>query len=160
MLKLIGAAVIAIACAFAVTELARQNKKRTSECEGFLELLRLIRTRIADFSEPLASIYTDFSNPALDSVGFTAALAHGDFAAALEACRERLSLDCESFEMLCSFARELGMSYRSEQLSSCDRYIAELEARRAYSRTESTRKTKLACSLTVTFGLMLIILLV
>lgn len=160
MLKLFGAAVVAVACAIAVIEISRHNQRRLAECDGFLELLRSIRTRIADFSEPLDVIYSDFSSPVLDEVGFTAALARGDFASALDECRDRLALDRESVDLLRSFAGELGMSYRTEQLSSCDRYIAELEKLRSYSRTESVRRTKLACSLTVTFGLMLIIVLV
>ena len=151
---------LAVACAIAVREMSRQNSRRLAECEGFLDLLRLIRARISNFSEPLDAIYSDFSNPALDALGFTAALSRDGFAAALDECRERSALDRETMTLLCAFARELGMNYRTEQLASCDRYIAELEGRREYSRTESARKTKLACSLTVTFGLMLIIVLV
>ena len=60
---------------------------------GFIRLIRFIGTRIECFSQPLMTVYADFSDPALDSCGFTGALREDGFTTALCRCRDELCLD-------------------------------------------------------------------
>lgn len=159
MIKLIGATAVALACLIATREFILQGRRRRAESEGFLSLLRFIRMQIGSFSAPLASIYGEFHDPALDALGFTDALAEGDLRSALERFRGRMSVGARVSEILDAFASELGGGYREEQIESCDRYIAELGEEVSSVRVESERGARLACSLTVTFALMLIIVL-
>ena len=159
MVRMVGVSVIALACVLASRELLTKNGRRRAECEGFLTLLRSIRRQIGSFSAPLDAIYAEFSHPSLDAVGFTEVLRARGFAAALEESEGRLSVDGDVRLLLSAFSSELGVSYREDQLACCDRYIAELEDMLSSVRSEGTRRTKLACSLTAIFGAMLIIML-
>ena len=160
MIKIIGAVAIAIACFFAVREMFDHGRRRLAECEEFIGLLRHIRTRIGSYSAPLEAIYSDFDSEALARVGFADSLAQKGFGGALEECADRLAVGDEVLLALRNFSSELGCSYREDQLASCDYYISELERALSECRGESSKRTKLAGTLTVTFGLMVIIVLI
>lgn len=133
--------------------------RRVRQTEGFLFLLRHIRTGIVCFANPVEDIYSGFENPALETCGFLPALRTGGFAHALYACRERLYLEEEELRTLHAFSEEVGKSYSHEQAVICDYTIGEMEKALQRRQEEAPRRARAARSLTMCGGLMLLLLL-
>lgn len=133
--------------------------RRVRQCEGFLLLLRHIRAQITCFRTPIEQIYAGFENEALRQAGFLAALQKGGFSPALADCRAQLLLEAEEYKLLHAFGQEVGRSLTGEQAALCDYTIAELEKALAHRREEAPRRIRAARSLTLTGGLMLILVL-
>lgn len=135
------------------------EEKRVRQTEGFLLLLRYMRTRISCFRTAREDIYASFENRALSECGFLCALrAHG-FAAALERMRPQLYLDEEELLLLSSFGEELGQGYSEEEVILCEGAIKEMEQAMEKRRSEAPRRTRVAHSLVMTGGLALVFLL-
>ena len=136
---------------------SRLEEKRVRQTEGFLLLLRYMRTRISCFRTAREDIYASFENRALSECGFLCALrAHG-FAAALERMRPQLYL--EELRLLSSFGEELGQGYSEEEVILCEGAIKEMEQAMEKRRSEAPRRTRVAHSLVMTGGLALVFLL-
>lgn len=138
---------------------SRVERGRVRQAEGFLLLLRHIRTQIACFRTPVGEIYAGFENRALASCGFLAALRRDGFAAALRECRPGLYLGSEELALLAAFGDEVGKSYCEEQLALCDYTVGELESLFTKRRDEESGRTRVAHSLVITGSLMLILIL-
>ncbi len=133
--------------------------RRVRQTEGFLLLIRYIRTQIACFRPTLGEIYDSFENRALLECGFLAALRERGFSSALRDTRPALYLDEEELKLLATFADEIGRSYSSEELALCDYTAREMEKAMEKRREEAPRRTRVASSLMMTGGLALVFLL-
>ena len=159
ILKTAGAVLLFAVTLYISLQYTVMERRRLLQAEGFLLLLRHIRTQIACFSDPLPEIYASFENRALSDAGFLTAVREEGMAAALSTCRDRLYLTEEETRSLSVFAEELGKSYRSEQISLCDSYIAEWERGYDDGKKEMPRRARLGRSLLLTGGLMAVIVL-
>ena len=159
MLRVIGSLLLLGSFTYLGCHMAGVEGRRVRQTEGFLLLLRHVRTGIVSFANPIQQIYGSFANEALESCGFLAALRTGGFAHALRACRDGLFLEDEELRTLATFAGEVGKSYSREQAVICDYTIGELEAALRRHREQAPRRARAAGSLAVCGGLALLILL-
>lgn len=134
-------------------------KEEMRRFEGFLKLARLIRSRIECFRQPLASIYADFEDEALEACHFCEALRQGDFLLALSKTKDDLGLRPALIDLLADFGGELGKSHAEDQLRHCDRCIGQMEETLAVLRAESADKIRLSRALSLALAAMVTILL-
>ncbi len=159
ILKSAGAVLLFALTLYISLQYTVMERRRVLQAEGFLLLLRHIRTQISCFSVPLPEIYASFENRALSDAGFLSVLQAEGLSAALSACQAGLYLEEAEARSLQSFAEELGKSYRSEQIALCDCYIAEWERGYDDRKKEMPRRARLGRSLLLTGGLMAVIVL-
>ena len=129
ILKLFGSALL-LAVGMAVAyQNARREKQRLEVLDAWIALLRFLRNQIDCYLRPLEEILADPNAPTIP---------HGEPDAvptlpALLAASTPL-LEPEGERLLAAFVREIGTSYRREQVRRCDAYLTalgELRARQA-----------------------------
>lgn len=139
---------------------SRMQNGRQMRLECFLLLIRFIESEISCYQTPLDDIYRKFEGEALEKCGFLAVLRERGMREALKECRSALCFSDEEYRLLELFACELGKSYREEQLRGCEYYRRMLENYCHEGRQELPARLKLCRSLTVTGGLLLVLLLI
>ncbi len=160
LFKIFGTLTLLIITAYLCYEASSLEAKRVRQTEGFLLLLRHIKAQISCFCAPTDDIFSSFENESLSAIGFLQKLKEGDFCSAVHSCRDKIYLDEEEINLLTAFGRELGKSYRQEEIEGCGYYIGELESAYAKKREEQPKKSRLYRSLVLTGGLMLIIVFI
>lgn len=138
---------------------SRVQNERQARLECFLQLFRFIETEISCYQTPLADIYARFEGEALDKCGFLSCLREKGMAEALVLCRASLTLSDEEYALLADFAGELGKSYRDEQLRGCEYYRRLLEKYCDEGRRALPARLKLCRSLSLSGGLLAVIIL-
>ena len=159
MLQWIGGALLFGSACCLGWHYAGIEEGRVRQTEGFLLLVRHIRTRIVCFCDPIERIYADFQNPALEACGFLPAMRAGGLADALQACKDRLYIGEEEMRTLAAFGAELGKSDTTAQAAVCDYTMKEIEAVLHRRKEEAPRRARAARSLGVCGGLARVILL-
>ena len=154
--KLIGLALLLCSGVLASMILSRFEQKRYKQAEGFLALLRHIRLQIDCFSLPVSRILATLPTQISEMTAIPRAAR--DFGELLEGTS--LLLPEEMCELLTSFGRDLGGSYREDQLRCCDYYITRFAPHCERMRTELSRRTKLALLLPLALALSLALLLI
>ncbi len=137
--KVFGAVLVLFSAVVWGVARIKEGRAQRARAEAFLLLLRHIRTQIDCFSMPVCEILKNADPTLLAACGATAPPA--DFGTLLGVGQEELSPEARA--VLVAFARELGTTYRTEQLRLCDRHIGELEAVCAAARGEALRREKL-----------------
>lgn len=127
LLKIVGAVIVAV-CGIVGTYTLNSSAKRSLEqIEGFISLVRHIRSQIECFSMPLPTALERCSDEVLAKCGYKGAKTVKSISELLESCSEE---DAESGKLMREFAASIGRGYRTEQLTLCDYYIGLLETRR------------------------------
>ena len=157
LLKWCGSFMLLILTLYLCYEASAMERRRVRQTEGFLLLLRHIKSQISCFCTPVRDIFFSFENDSLERTGFLSEAKKGDFVSALNSCRDKIYLDGEEINLLLAFGEELGKSYRDEEIKNCDYYIRELENLYSKRREEQPNKSRLYRSLVLTCGLMVII---
>lgn len=138
---------------------AETVKEELRRLEGFLKLARLIRSRIECFRQPLAAIYADFEDEALEACGFIPALRQGDFLLALAKTKDALGLRPALIDLLADFGSELGKSPTGDQIRHCDRCIEQIEEALSALRAAGADRIRLSRVLSLALAAMVTILL-
>lgn len=133
---------------------------RQKRLECFLQLIRFIESEISCYQTPLDDIYRRFDGEELEKCGFMTVLREKGMGAALAERRGALCFSDEEYRLLVDFSGELGKSYREEQLRGCDYYRRMLENYCNEGREALPARLKLCRSLTVTGGLLLVVLFI
>ncbi len=102
-------------------------KRSLEQIEGFLALVRHIRSQIESFSMPLPTALERCPAEVLAKCGCKSGEIKRSLSELLEACAEG---DAESGRLMRDLAANIGRGYRAEQLILCDYYIGLLETRR------------------------------
>lgn len=136
--------------------LALFEQRRASQAEGFLSLLRHVRMQIDCFCLPVSKILARLDRGLLTDCG--APEGARDFPALL--LQTKLWLPDEACTLLADFSKDLGTSYREEQLRCCDYYIARLNPICEKLRAELPRRIRLAWLLPIALCTALILLLI
>ena len=150
MTKILGALLILLAGGGMAVTLAGFEKKRLSVLDGWLELLTHIRGQIDCYLMPLDDILNASDTELLRACGGNGkcrslrALFQASFP----------YLDRESRRLLSSLLREIGSSYREEQLKRCDFYLDALRMRREkiFEELPSRLKTGVTISICTALG--------
>ena len=136
--------------------LASFHKKRCRQAEGFLALLRYIRLQIDCFSLPVERILATIDDELRADCRVPENA--GDFPALLAGTHLLLPLEMQ--ELLASFCRDLGTSYREDQLRCCDYYLSRLSPYCTRIREELPRRIKLSLLLPTALTAALLLMLI
>lgn len=122
-IKLLGSLLIVCAGGMAAATVARFERRRLSVLDAWIDLLIHVRGQIDCYLLPLDEILAS-----ADKTLLTACSPSGQTDSLAELLQGALPyLDAEGRRLLSSLVRELGSSYREEQIKRCDYYIHALQ---------------------------------
>lgn len=159
MMRIIGIILICAAAAGSGLLYAAALNEEYGKMLGFVRLIRFIGTRIECFSQPLMTVYADFSDPVLDACGFTAALREDGFTPALCRLRDTLCLDDAVFGLLSEFGDGLGKSFSDDQVKHCARYADMLSEKASELERSLPGRKKTALAVSASLAVMAAIIL-
>ena len=159
MLRIGGAALLLAASLLLAVTLSRGEEKKLRRSEGLVLLVRHIREEVRCFRRPLPEIYDSFSHAALEECGFLSVLRREGLAHALKEMADALTVSNEEKRALLAFARAVGNGQTEGQIRLCDYTLAELEKMLAKRREEAPRRTRVLQTMSISGGLMLLVLL-
>lgn len=131
------------------------ERRRVTQAEGFLRLLRAIRVQIDCFSLPVPHILSTCDSALLHDLG--TAVVPQSLPQLLASTR--LYLSPEICLLLSEFAGRLGTGYREEELRSLDYYIARLSPYCEGLRRELAKRERMALLLPPALSVALALLL-
>ena len=155
LLKLFGCALIMLSGVVSAAFLNRAESERLKRLDALIELLRFIRREIDYFCVPINEIFKRADIDLLKSCGV-----HGtvtDFESFISSLTPEP--DVEIKNALTSFSRELGVSYREDQLKNCDLHINSLVSIRDKAFAENKKNKKLHTTLCISAAAAVVILL-
>lgn len=147
--KLIGALLILGVGAVSAVSAAKYEKRKLSVSDAWIDLIFYIRGQIDCYLTPLADILSSGESALL-----RACLSNGDETDLSAILRSSsVYLDGESKRLLESFVREIGTSYREEQVRRCDYYITALREQRERIARDAPVRIRLAVTLCLCIAL-------
>ncbi|MBQ3063531.1 MAG: hypothetical protein IJC99_01845 [Clostridia bacterium] len=133
------------------------ERRRVTQAEGFLSLLRFFRWQIDALAEPIPQILADCDATVLSACGWQESARPATLDALLGGVTLYLSEDI--CRLLYDFAGSLGTVYREEQLRGCDYHLARLSPYCEKLRQELPKRERMALFLPIAAALCLILLL-
>ena len=154
-IKLLGVFLILLSGVSGVAYTARAERKRLAVLDAWIELIRLIRGQIDLFLMPLDEILGTADKRIFSVLGVQGS--HVDMQALLASSAPYLEKDCHRH--LTTLVRELGGSYREEQLRCCDHCLVQIQAAREElgKHLPARLKTKGAMILCAAMGVALLL---
>lgn len=139
LIKTIGVGLILTAGSFAAYSAVRYEKHKLSVLEAWIDLIFHIRGQIDCYLMPLDEILACADRELLLSC--MCHTPHPDLKTLLASSSPYLGGECK--RLLTAFVREIGGSYREEQLRRCDYYINALRAIRDKLAADLPARVKL-----------------
>ena len=155
-LKTVGLLLLLSSGALASFTLSRFEQKRYRQAEGFLALLRHIRLQIDCFSLPVSRILTTLPHKICEEAALPTNAQNFEELLA----NTTLLLPEDMCDLLAAFGKDLGASYREDQLRCCDYYITRFAPHCERIRAELTRRVRLSILLPLALALSLVLLLI
>lgn len=140
LIKTIGVGLILTAGSFASYTAVRYEKKKLSVLDAWIDLIFHIRGQIDCYLTPLDEILACADRDVL--LACMCRTPHPNLKTLLDSSSPYLGGECK--RLLTAFVREIGGSYREEQLRRCDYYINILRAIRDKMATELPARVKLS----------------
>ena len=168
MLKWIGA-ILCFLTSLSLGWMAGKNeRKRTEECEAFLELFIYIQNQVGYFLAPTKLMYKNFHHEVLRKTGFLDALcAHESdevyfdvWENALESPRKNLNLSDDQFEIVRSFGACIGKSNEELQIKHLEYYTKALRKETEKQKMQMQKNIKLYRTLGFSVGAAILILVI
>ncbi len=155
MIKLFGILLILCVGGFSAVNAVRYEKRRINVMDGWLDLMFYIRGQIDCYLMPLNEILIGSDRKLLDACMSP----HNatDLNAILHA--SAVYLDGDAKRLLESFVREIGSTYREEQVRRCDYYMTALRSQREKLSAELPMRLRLTVTLCICITLGTAILL-
>lgn len=145
LIKLIGGGLILSAGVAAAYGTVRFEKQRLSVTDAWIDLIFHIRGQIDCYLKPLDEILTCADREILQ--GCMCRTPHPDLKTLYQASEPYL--DEEARRLISGFIKEIGGSYREEQLRRCDFYINALRTIRQKIADDLPARTKLRITLSL-----------
>lgn len=142
-LKLIGGGLIVSAGGFAAYTMAHAERRRLTVLEAWIDLILFIRSQIDCYLMPLDEILSKSDEAILRACACRTP--HPSLPSLLASSRSYLGE--ESGRLIASFVKEIGGSYREEQLRRCDYYITALRTERNKLAESLPSRIRLSVSL-------------
>ncbi len=155
LLKLFGAGALLAAGGFFAYSFIRYERHRLTVSEAWIDLILYIRAQIDCYLTPLDEILAGADRELLD-----ACMCHDpapDLRTLLACSTPYLNSECR--RLIEGLIRELGSSYREEQLRRCEYYAHALEAHRDAIAKELPARIRLVLTLSLTAVIGIAILL-
>lgn len=154
-LKMLGGTMVIGAGSIAACYLAAHERKKLTVLDAWIDLIFHIRGQIDCYLMPLDEILACADSSILK--GCMCRTPHPDLPALLQTSSPYLSE--EPKRLLTAFTKEIGGSYREEQLKRCDYYIHTLRAIRQKVAEELPARIKMTISLCICASIAAAILL-
>ena len=142
-LKWLGVGVMLGVTAYSALRTTRAERARLALLDAWIALLYYVRGQIDCFSLPMDEILCRADKSLLAELGHTGGQAR--LSVLLE--RTALRLDKDTRRTLEVFLRELGSTYREEQVRRCDHYLGQLQAGRERLAAQLPARIKLCVTL-------------
>ncbi len=134
------------------------EKRRVTQGEGFLALVRFLRWQIDTLARPLPDILAACESSVLAACGWQSDLPPADFHSLLDGAE--LCLSEEICTLLYEFANGLGATYREEQLRACEYLLTRITPYCDTLRRELPKRERIAVFLPIAATVALILLLI
>ena len=144
-LKLLGGGLLIAAGGFSAHTVSGFEKKRLSVLDAWIDLIFYIRGKIDCYLMPLDEILSSADQELLKAC--MCSDPHPTLRALLD--RSSVYLTEEPKRLLNAFVKEIGSSYREEQLRRCDYYIQTLRSEREKIAKELPARLRLSVSLSL-----------
>ena len=154
-MRILGAALLFAAALLLCRMMGEYERRRLTETEEMLRLLRAIKGGIAAGNLPLREIYLMHQSPPLTQCGFLPALRQGK---SYEQALSLTMLPSALQARLAAFGAALGRGRREQETELCDYYARELEAALETARLQGAVRLRSRRTVTVTAALMLAVL--
>ncbi len=153
--KLLGACLLGVVGIVSAKIAVSRIKTQLCMTDAWVDLIYLIRTEIDCYLRPIDEILADADEKLLQRAG------GGRSADTLDKLLNGAKpyLSAETVQLLEAFVRELGTSYRTEQLKRCDHYIGTLQKQRDLLAAALPSRIKLYSALCICGALGAVILL-
>ena len=135
--------------------LAKFERARCLQAEGFVDLIRNVRLQIDCFGTPIAKILSTLDERLYTALGAPRDCA--DLTALL--AQTPLLVERDFSKLLRDFAASLGTGYRDEELRFCDYYLERLAPLAQKTRNELEKRIRLSLILPPALSAALILLL-
>lgn len=155
--KLVGALLLAVSAARGAYVMNQRASLSLKQAEGWLALLRYIRTQVDCFALPIPRILSQCDLSLLTACGYGKEERPRDLEQLLCDCDLR---DGEVRGIVGAFVGEFGKGYREEQLRSCEYYRELLSARRASLAEQLPARKRVTSTLWLSGALATVILLI
>ena len=159
MLKLLGALLIFFCGAALAASLNAGARNALIQTEGFIELVRRLRSDIDCFSMPIPLAISRFPDTLFEKCGLQFEACDGVRAFDDLICNCDMAYE-ELRDIMDSFALHIGRGYKLEQLAICDRTVERLEAHRLHLANQLPAKQKTNGTLCLCGALAVVILIV
>lgn len=148
-MKIIGSILIVLASIFSSYYYEKNHKCDISKIENLIELINYIKSKIEYYSLPIEEILKNYDNKS----------------PWIEMLINRETIDAKNFNEntkndILNFFFSIGKGYKKEQLSLCEYTIRNLNKELERMKTEFIKKTKIYRSLSLFFGVGLVILII
>ena len=146
----------------------RNERKRTEECEAFLELFVYIQNQVGYFLAPTKLMYQNFHHAVLEKTGFLNALCAHEadevyfdvWENALKASRQNMNLSEEQLEIVRAFGSCIGKSNEELQLKHLEYYTKALQKETEKQKMQMQKNIKLYRTLGFSAGAAILILVI
>ena len=155
--KIVGALLLGLGGASCAYLSCQQASYALRQAEGWLSLVRFVRTQVDCFSLPLPQILQRIDPSCLRACGYRGEEVPRSLSALLSSCE---ICDREVGRIAERFAGDFGKGYREEQLRSCDLYCELLSERRDALAEQLPAKKRVSSTLWISGALATVILLV
>lgn len=157
MFKTIGL-IIVFFCSLGIGAYSASTKKKAlKQMEELLHFIRFIRLRIDYFNSTLDNIYTSYTPESQSMITFIDSLQKNGWSDTLKD-DQNIKLSKYHTKLFSEFGEILGKTPKDEQLTQIDYYLDTLDKELEKLKKDTPDKAKLAFSLWVYGGLLLIIL--
>ena len=160
-MKYVGILLVLASAFISSREFSRRMDQRVAECKDFLAFIAHMRIQVGCFLRPVKELGEGFSSPALERVGFIAALKECDrIYDAYSKCEGELSLSDAEREVLNTLFSSFGEGYLDDGIKLIDNCHSAMERLYLKLCEEKTKNTRLVTALSVTAALGVIIFVI
>ena len=160
MTELFGGVLWALFLLLLSWRLAAEEKRVLGELTGLCLLLDALRAELSGAPRPLPALFATFSNPALEGCGFLSILRQKGLAAALGSGALHKRTAGVALPILLPFAEALGTRLLAEESRAVSEALAHLSAVAKSTAEEVPRRVRLGGVLTVSGGMLILLLLI
>ena len=131
------------------------------ECEGFYSLASYMRHKIGCFLSPVSEWSSEFSDKALEDVGFLPAMREAsDLYEAYSRTAPKMSLGEREREDIERFCASFGKGYADEEMKLLDAFCERLGEHIEYERSEMPRSQRLVRTMCISCAVAVSILII
>ncbi len=144
-MKYIGIALILLTALLIDGAFAKHQRLALVECEGFLLLIKHVRSEVSMRLSPVSEWAESFENKRLSEIGFTSILRESnDPYKAFLLCERSLCLSKSQKELIRGFFGQFGKGSMQDEVRLADYYVKGLTEELEYSKRESARQGRVA----------------